>query len=262
MAKNDRPCSFAFELYQEDNNLDETLEALSRNEYPFVYALHDKDTFEDGSPKKAHYHFEVRVPGGQSLSAFKKTIGVKYAEPLKSWEGYAVYLIHADEKSKAAGKYSYPVDILQGTMVEDAKRVIAKALGNKQKSKHEDDKGILQIIDFIESVDYISTAALVRWACQEGLYSVYRRSGRIIADILAEHNRSCEFTLKDTYYRMKLDEMERRVSAAEKELERAYGDLYNRVTNPFNGKSVAENEVYEASIRELNRGIEKIIKGA
>ena len=145
----DRPCSFAFEWYQEDAGFDDVIDILEKREYPYVYSLHDRDHDDEGNPKKAHYHIEVRVPGGMTLSAFKKNVGIRYAEPLKNWQGYCVYLIHADEKSKKAGKYQYPVEVLKGTMKDEAIKIINKALGNKQYKKSEDDKGILQILQLI-----------------------------------------------------------------------------------------------------------------
>lgn len=258
----ERPCSFAFEWYLEDGGFDEVKGILEKREYPYAYALHDKDTGDNGVLKKPHYHVEVRVPGGMSLSAFKKNVGIRYAEPLKSWEGYCVYLVHADRESKQRGKFQYPIDIIKGTMSEEAIKVINKALGNNQKKKSEDDKGIIQILEFIESMDYCTTACLVRWCCQNNLYSVYRRAGRIVADLLAEHNRNCQFTLQDTIYQMKLEAMEKRLTVAEKELERAYGDFTTKVTNPFTGKVIADNDVYEKSLRDMMKGLEEIQKGA
>lgn len=258
----DRPCSFAFEWYLEDAGFEDLLGILDSREYPYVYALHDKDLDDQGNPKKAHYHVEVRVPSGMSLSAFKKNVGIRYAEPLKTWEGYCVYLIHADEKSRKSGKYQYPVEILKGTMKDEAIKVINKALGNNQKKKSEDDKGILQILEFIESMDYCTTACLVRWCCQNNLYSVYRRAGRIVSELLAEHNRNCQFTLQDTIYQMKLEAMEKRLTVAEKELERAYGDFTQRATNPFTGKLIADNDVYQVSLRKMMEGLEEIQKMA
>lgn len=258
----DRPCSFAMEWYLEDMGFEDLLSILDRKGMPYVYALHDKDTDDMGELKKSHYHIVVRVKGGMTLSAFKKNVGIRYAEPLKSWEGYCVYLIHADSESKSRGKYQYPVDILCGSLRDDAIKVINKALGGKQKGKSEDDKGILEILDFIESMDYVTTACLVRWCCQNDLYSVYRRAGRIVADLLQEHNRNCQFTLQDTIYQMKLEAMEKRLTVAEAELERAYGDFTARITNPFTGKIIADSDVYEQSLRDMMKGIEEIQKGA
>lgn len=259
---NKRPCSFAMEWYRADSGFEELLKRLDNLGMPYVYALHDKDAKEDGSIKEAHYHIMVRVPQGMSLSAFKKNVDIRYAEPLKSWEGYCVYLIHADKESKSKGKYQYPVDILCGNLREQAIKIINKALGNNQKHKSEDDKGILEILEFIESMDYVTTACLVRWCCQNNLYSVYRRSGRIVSDLLAEHNRNCQFTLQDTLYQMRLEAMEKRLTVAEKELERAYGDFENRITNPFTGKAIVDNDIYQATVREMMKNLDEITKGA
>lgn len=258
----DRPCSFAMEWYLEDAGFEELLSILDQKDMPYVYALHNKDTDDNGEPKKSHYHIMVRVPGGMTLSAFKKNVGIRYAEPLKSWEGYCVYLIHADSESKSKGKYQYSVDILCGNLKEEAIRIINKALGGKQKKKSEDDRGILEILDFIESMDYVTTACLVRWCCQNNLYSVYRRAGRIVADLLQEHNRNCQFTLQDTLYQMRLEAMEKRLTVAEKELERAYGDFEKRVTNPFTGMCIANEEEYTDSIKELMKNLKEIERGA
>lgn len=254
----DRPCSFAMEWYLEDAGFEDLLQNLEKRDMPYVYALHDKDVDNDGNLKKPHYHIMVRVPGGMSLSAFKKNVNIRYAEPLKSWEAYCVYLIHADSESKSKGKYQYPVEVLCGNLREEAYKIINRALGGNQKKKTEDDKGILQILEFIESMDYVTTACLVRWCCQNNLYSVYRRAGRIVADLLQEHNRNCQFTLQDTLYQMRLEAMEKRLTVAEKELERAYGDFKERITNPFTGQIIADTDVYSLSIKEMMKNLKEI----
>lgn len=257
----DRPCNYGIEWYAEDEGLEALISRIEEKGWRYAYILHDKDKNEQGENKKAHYQFLVRTGNGMTLSAFLKNAGVRYAEVLKSWEGFAVYLIHADEKSKANPyQFQYPENDLRGNMVDDVKRILRNKLEKKQKSKSEDDMGIIDILDFIASMDYVTMDCLVRWTCQNGLYSVFRRAGRIVSEVLAEHNRNCQFTLQDTLYQLRLEEMEKRMTKAEKELERAYGDLWTRAENPWTGKVIADNDIFDASVRQINSQIKEILK--
>lgn len=69
----------------------------------FVSPLHDKDTFEDGTPKEPHYHVlmcrvsDITEPGARR---FGQIMNFKGCEKIKSKKKYARYLCHLDEKDK------------------------------------------------------------------------------------------------------------------------------------------------------------------
>lgn len=228
--------------------------------YEYVYILHDKDCLEDGSKEEPHYQGMVRVPNEMSVSAFSKNTGLdkRWIRERNNYKETALYLLHRSKESmEDERKFKYPLEELKGDdrLIVKIKKLLEYTQGNRQKPAGEDDKGILQILDFIESFDYLSTAVLVRWCCENGLYSVYRRAGRIVADCLAEHNRNCQFTLQDTLYQKRLEMLEKRLSEQEKELERAYGDLWERQKNPFTGNiALAEKTVDMDLIRKIQEG--------
>ena len=212
--------------------------------YEYFWILHDKDYLDQEltNSEKPHYHCLVRTPNDMTDSAFCKNVGIeeRWVRNHNNWKESVLYLLHLSKKSiNDKRKYKYPYEALQGdeNCLKKAKKYIESVTGNQQRKSGEDDKGILEIIDFIESVDSsISTAVLTRWCCSHNLYSVFRRSGRIVLDILAEHNNSCQSTVQETIYRIKIEQLEKRMTAQEKELERAYGDLWQRQINPFNGE--------------------------
>lgn len=234
----------------------------------YVYIMHDKDKKDDGEKVKPHYHILVRVPNDMTISAFSKNAGIdhRWIRERNNWRESALYMLHLSKKAKDnPNKFKYPIEALKGNAdtIEKVKKIVARASGNQQLKSGEDDNGIIQILDYIESFDYLTTAALVRWCCANGLYSVYRRAGRIVTDLLAEHNRNCQFTLQDTLYQMKLEQMEKRLSAQEKELQKAFGDMWERQKNPFNGNVAwVEKGVSEESIRQMRKNLDEIQKGA
>lgn len=74
-----------------------------------ISPLHDKDTTEDGTPKKPHYHimlmFDSVKTRQQAEKIFRKIGGVGI-EPVNSPRAYARYLCHLDNPEKA----QYPIE--------------------------------------------------------------------------------------------------------------------------------------------------------
>lgn len=248
-----RIINFACEAYLEDDNWDYPIKVANENGMKFLYAIHDKDIKEDGELKKKHCHILVHLNNAMTMTAIMKKFRVRYVEAVKDFIAYGVYLTHTDIKSKEEGKFLYGIEVLQGNCIE----VIKNRIQKDNRSKKENDNDILLILDFIDSCDYVSMNVLIRWCCNNNLYGVLRRAGRIITEVLYEHNRNCEYTLKDTLYKIRLDEMEKRMTAAEKELERAYGDLFTRVKNPFDGKIVTDG-IKSETLESIRNGIKEI----
>lgn len=265
--------AFTTKTYLEDHDWDIAIDRCMHRGLPVAYAIHDRDVYLDpdklppgknlGDKEKPHCQTLIRLTNGQTVSAFSKNCGVKesHIQGLDSWRDFAVYLLHRDEDSIRVGKYQYAYDALHGNYRNECIEVITNRKSNNFNRSREEESRIVDIVNYIESFSCsISTATLVRWASQQGLYSVYRRSAGIVQNVLREHNQSCQMTLQESIWQLKLKDMEKRLSAAESEIERAYSDLYHRVSNPFNGKCVAEKGISEISIRDMKRGIDEILK--
>lgn len=161
-----------------------------------VWSVHNRDE------SKEHRHCIFHLKSAMTISALSKRIGIpeRFIQPCKKGDdlqdinALKKYLIHADTKSKREGKSAYPIESIVGPDEKDCREYVVKYLKNNQSKKHEDDKDILRIIEFIESMDSeITTKELTRWCCMNGLYSVQRRAGYIVRDILIEHNKAVEY---------------------------------------------------------------------
>ena len=259
------PTTFFVESYPEWENCFAAKEYAESKGFEWLMIKHYGEVFEDGREKKEHYHTLVRTQNDMSLSAFSKNSGVeqRWIHGQNNWRETARYMVHLSDSAIKEGKKVFDYEELEGPLKGRAISYIKSKVNPGKTQSSDDDKGIIQIMDYIDSFDYLTTAALCRWCCENGLYSTYRRAGRIVADILAEHNRNCQFTLQDTIYQMKLEQMEKRMTKAEKELERAYGDLMERMKNPWTGKYAwEEDSEYADSIALMNQQIKEIEKWA
>lgn len=268
--------AFTTLTYLEDSNWDIAFSRCGEHGYPFAYVIHDKDRYLDedhlpdgknlGDPEKVHCQSLIRVSNAQSVSAFSKNCGVpeRFVQGLNSWRAFCLYLLHRDTESKLKGKHMYNKSEIHGNYRDEVIGVIENEKVQNYNKSREDENSIMDVINYIESFSCsISTAQLVRWASESGLYSVYRRSAGIISNVLKEHNMSCQHSLQESLWELRLKDMEKRLSDAERELERAYGDLHTRVVNPWTGKCIADKDIeYTQSIRKLNDGIKNILKKA
>lgn len=102
---------FATIVYPDSENTPKNwLQILKDLHVPaFVSPLHDKDTCENGEPKKPHYHvmllFESLKTPAQASEIFDKIGGVGL-EYVKTRRGYCRYLCHLDDPNK----YQYNKD--------------------------------------------------------------------------------------------------------------------------------------------------------
>lgn len=68
-----------------------------------VSPLHDRDTNEDGTPKKAHWHVIAVYPGPTSYNVVTKltsTLNAPIPKPIESIRGMFRYLTHIDNPEK------------------------------------------------------------------------------------------------------------------------------------------------------------------
>lgn len=103
----------------------------------YVSPLHDKDIFENGEPKKPHYHIlvcytsDITIQGAQKFGLLNGLVG---CEKVLSKKKYARYLCHLDEKDKilyevsdvkSYGEKNY-IDVIGST--EDKFKVIREMI--------------------------------------------------------------------------------------------------------------------------------------
>lgn len=213
IRKEGRGVAFTTLTYLEDSDWAMPFAVAKFNGYPYCYAVHDKDRAD-----KVHCQSIIRVPHPQSISAFAKKfkIAENHVQILSSWREYCLYLIHADFDSKIMGKFQYPDSILCGNFKEEVQQVIRSHKEDNFGKSKEDDQSILQIIDFIESCEFVSTKEVIRWCCLNGLYSNLRRSAGLIQSVIKEHNNLSAPVIRDTTYNLRINMLEEKLEELEK----------------------------------------------
>lgn len=169
--------AWTFILYPESACKDWKLGLESTRKGFCVSPLHNRDTNEDGTLKKAHYHVVVVAPRGMSYQTALKIssmLGGVRPEPVISNVGLADYLTHKNDADKA--QYSED-DILWGNglsmeqFVNDEKCTLSDVFTFIR------DNGIFEYADlidlFIESemTDYVQIAVEKAFAIQTYLRS-------------------------------------------------------------------------------------------
>lgn len=259
--------AFTTLTYPENPDWDSVFLRCDTLGYPYAYCIHDRDlTGELDKPQewkadKPHCQSIIRVPNGKTVSAFASKMGIdeRWVKGLSSYKDYCRYLNHSDEDSlRDPRKVCYPTDRIMGSMADVVIEEIEHHVTRNQARSMEDDTNILKILDFVEEWDYLPMSTLVRWCCEAGLYSTMRRASGIIRDVVYEHNKSAQHTVAESLLMAKVRILEERVTKSEKELERAYGDFWNRNTNPWTGKTIEEDKQFTNSISEMQRLISEI----
>lgn len=196
IRNNKRAVAFTTLTYLEDRESVEHIAALLKDGLLEVaWAIHDKDTLDDGTPAKPHRQTVIHLPNGMTISAFaqkyaideRKVQVLARGEEVEDCKGYFRYLIHADKTSRNAGKFQYPASAIKGPWANTIRAWLISQKKNGFDGKKESED-IQMILDYIEASPILSTAQLIRWAAQSGLYSTVRRAGGFLRDILKEHN--------------------------------------------------------------------------
>lgn len=122
----------------------------------FISPLHDKDNNANGEPKKPHYHVMVMFEGPktreQAEAVFKLIAGVG-CEVVQSMRGMARYLCHLDNQGD---KHVYEIADVKCLSGADYLEVIGLPT--------DVEKGISEMMDFVDTYDVKSFAALCRYA--------------------------------------------------------------------------------------------------
>lgn len=166
-------------LYPDEDPTHKASLDFIRTHYQYAAIVHDKDTNEDGTPKKRHFHVMCRFGNARWVDSIAKELGItaNYIEKCGSLEKYGRYLVHADDPDKA----QYTLDQVEG----DLRPLVAKAL------EHEKTEGekVLDLLELLESIDSVLTVTqFVKIMSANGFYADVRRNGSMMLKILEEHN--------------------------------------------------------------------------
>ena len=69
--------------------------------FGYCWAVHDKDLFDDGSPKKTHVHFcfQGKITKKQK-QYIHEALGINYGENIRNFSAFYDYLTHKNHSSK------------------------------------------------------------------------------------------------------------------------------------------------------------------
>lgn len=152
------------------------------NKYQWAWVLHDKDKFDDGTPKKAHVHFLVNATNTTiSLDKVRRDFSISYANVYAkdNWEQSLKYLLHRTEKCYEDNKYVYPDDALHSNF-DAGYYFITKALKEKKEAQ--------LIVQFV--VQYykqnMSLLDLTKYADDIGEYKFFHKEFNKIVKIIED----------------------------------------------------------------------------
>lgn len=159
--------TFSVILYPDTDTYDteEVLTACCEYFSEWAYILHDKDTLEDGSLKKPHYHVVGRLEGSRTPQTVANCIGVP-ANYVDCKKGYTFkkgvrYLAHLDNPEKAQYDYGLISSNVELVGYLNPYNDVSQARAIFDKATR-------------ESVDDVR--ALAQWAFDEGCYAEFRRN--------------------------------------------------------------------------------------
>ena len=140
----------------------------------YAYILHDMDTDENGELKKAHYHWCGKRSTPAPISTVANALGVEQnaIEFCKRWKSSLRYLVHADNQEK----HQYSLDDLFANF--DCENIVGKSETYKSR----------QIFEHIKDNPSESYTALTAWCFENNLWSEFRRSFSVWANLLRELN--------------------------------------------------------------------------
>lgn len=177
MSGSFRDRKFCVILYPDDQSHMEALEKIKEC-FDSAYILHDSDTLDTGELKKPHYHVVFTFPNPRYLSSVAEDLGIpeNYIERCLKLNSALRYLIHADNPDK----FQYSLECVGGTL----KSKLEKLLGDVSEEAQ-----VLQLIQYLdETPGNVTYRDFLFFACQNGLYSSFRRLGYGMKLLLDSHN--------------------------------------------------------------------------
>lgn len=263
--------SFLTLTYVEDRERVEHLASLLKaGNLQVAWAVHDKDIKEDGSLDKPHCHCVVHLRSAVTLSAFAKRYALNPAhvqicgrgedtedeDSVNDCKGLFVYLIHGDRKSKAQGKYQYPLSVIKGPWATFA----CDWLQNKSKFRQDEEKdSFLQILDWIDGQGIISTADLCRWSASHGHYGALRRNQSLFRQILKEHNDDVRFAYQQRDYQAWVETETERRALRKQENEHLRRSSALRYAKSLIDAAGGDSSSYDALIKQEQTDLKKVV---
>lgn len=144
--------------------------------YPhYIGILHDKDTKEDNTLKKAHWHVLLYFPNQKLISTIKKELGVNDTDfyEIKSLSGQLRYLIHYDDEDK----FQYNVNDIFGD------RFMISKFNLSIKSINSESEEVSLITEFIIN-QKPTIPDLLQFVLDNDLYSSFRRNYCLFRDLV------------------------------------------------------------------------------
>lgn len=179
MGNRIRSCNFSLVLYLDDFHHFFAMESLEKGGYQFSACLHDADLQADGSLVKPHFHYVVCFPRQKDLSALAKELDIseQYIEPVRNKVSAERYLIHADNPDKA----QYDPSNLFGPLADSVRAHVCSG-----KTEEDKVKSLLCLLDSMPKP--CSYRRFLTACCDANLYSVFRRMGFVLKELMDEHN--------------------------------------------------------------------------
>ncbi len=192
----DRARDFVLVLYPENTEHSLAYLKLTSHQYSALCILHDKDTYvEDkldketgelihkvGDFKKDHYHFILRFPNPRYIKAVAEELNIEshlidFLD--SSFVQYAEYMLHWG-KHATAGRYTYEVDDLEGSLAGFAKDKLIN-----------EDKG-LQLGKILKHIETYKTIVrytdVYKWAFANGYSGVCTGRINVVKTFIEDHN--------------------------------------------------------------------------
>lgn len=170
--KRDRKFELVLYPDSESYDIDSVLSSSQSYFSDWAYCLHDSDINDDGSSKKAHFHFlgkfdDVRSP---YVVCRDLSIPLNSISNIKNWKAACRYLVHLDSPTKF--QYSFD-DVISSFPILSYFSL-------------PDDEQARRLLDFISNTHCRSVSALTFWALDNGCYPGLRRGFAIWSQILRE----------------------------------------------------------------------------
>lgn len=94
---------FFLELYHDTESYDyDSVKRILKSMGKYAYITHDKDLSEDGTLKKIHDHWIIKLDNAMTGRAFQKKTGVplQFCQEIQNERSCCRYLIHTDDEDK------------------------------------------------------------------------------------------------------------------------------------------------------------------
>ena len=180
--KDKRFYNFTCIIYEDDelfikqyNNLTSTQQS--------IWIRHDYDLDDDGTLKKTHYHFVVKLKNAKTISAFSKEMSINenLIEPVKkSLNGSLRYLVHYGYDDK----FQYDINLVKS----NSDKFLKKFLNLLSDDISEVEK-VINIQDYIDNFpDTIKWSVLAKYVQKINQWDAFRRNMLFFTKLIEEHN--------------------------------------------------------------------------